>query len=150
MNSYRYDECGLDNVEIVGVTFFVDDSGEEVFFVPFINGLHKAIAEGIVSHAHAMNGKELRFLRSEMGCTQSQLADLVHHDRQSVGRWEREEIAIDGSAEVIIRKHAIELLGLSVDKVTTEELSKLCSKGTGEQKILIDGSNPENYRPVAA
>lgn len=150
MMSYRYDECGLDNVEILGMKVCLDDHGEEVFFIPCINGLHKAISEGIVSHPNGMNGKELRFLRSEMGLTQEQLASLVHHDRQSVGRWERGEHPIDSSAEVIIRKHAIEVLNLVVRHSSTEEISRLCSVSNYEQKILIDGSNPEHYKPVAA
>ena len=156
MKTYRYTECGLDNVEISGISTVIDDAGVEVLHIPSINELHRAISAGIVSHSARMNGKELRFLRTEMGLTQDELAKLVHHERQSVGRWEREEIPIDQAAEVIIRKHAIEKLRLDVDRATTEELSKMCGDTVKGQKIIIDGTdgtdgnNPTRYKAVAA
>ncbi|KAI94998.1 transcriptional regulator [Rhodomicrobium udaipurense JA643] len=62
MSTYRYTECGLDNVIIQGVEFVTDDNGEEVVSIPNVNGLHKAIAEGILLRQAGMSGKELRFI----------------------------------------------------------------------------------------
>lgn len=115
MAEHHYTECGLQNVYIKGITKVTDDDGDEVILVPAVNVLHRVIAEGIVRHAKGMDGSELRFLRSEMGYTQAELSALVHKDKQSIGRWERSETDIDSASEAVIRKLAIEKLGLSVD-----------------------------------
>jgi transcriptional regulator with XRE-family HTH domain len=72
-----------------------------------------------------MTGPELRFIRTEMGMTQAELAKVVHHDAQSVGRWERNEFPIDQTAEALIRLLAIEKLELAcgVPKVTHLDFS---------------------------
>ena len=67
MAGYRYTESGLDNVMIEGVNFLIEDAGEASISIPNINGLHKAIAGGIVRRPSGMTGRELRFLRTEIG-----------------------------------------------------------------------------------
>jgi transcriptional regulator with XRE-family HTH domain len=149
MSTYRYTECGLDNVEIDGVSFLTDDSGESVVRIPNINGLHQAIALGIVSRRHAMSGKELRFLRTEMAMTQAELADMIHREPLTISRWERNESPIDSNAETLIRAYAIEVLRLHVD-ASIRELSGWSVPSAEEEQIQIDGSDPGNYRPIAA
>lgn len=69
MSTYRYADSGLDNVIVEGVNFVADDSGEECVMIPNINGLHRTIAHGIVVRRGSMSGRELRFIRTEMGMT---------------------------------------------------------------------------------
>ena len=85
MEDYRYTECGLNSVMISGLTPQIDDAGDEVVIIPNVNVLHRAIAESIVQHPNSISGPELRFLRTELGMTQSQLAQLVHKDAQTIG-----------------------------------------------------------------
>src|SRR5262245_49194165 len=113
MADHHYTECGLQNVFISGIEKMVDDDGDEVIQITAIHDLHRVIVEGIVSHAKGISGAELRFLRTEMGYTQAELAALVHRDKQSIGRWERGESDINSASEAIIRKLAIENLALS-------------------------------------
>ena len=96
---YRYTECGLDNVFIKGIEPTIDDHGEEVHWIPNVNGLHKIIAYGIVEGGTGMSGQELRFLRTEMGLTQAELAKHVHCDAQTVARWEKGQTPIQATAE---------------------------------------------------
>lgn len=110
MSKYFYTECGLDNVIIEGLTPVVDTDGDEVVEIPAVNLLHVKIAESIVARDGAMSGAELRFLRTEMGLSQVELAELVQRDKQTIGRWEREEKPIDGPAETVIKLIAIESL----------------------------------------
>jgi transcriptional regulator with XRE-family HTH domain len=149
MSTYRYTECGLDNVEIDGVAFVTDDSGEPVVRIPNVNGLHQAIALGIVSRPHGMSGKELRFLRTEMGMTQAELADMIHREPLTISRWERNESPIDSNAETLIRAYAIEVLNLDVE-ASIRDLSGWSVPSASEEQIQIDGSDPHNYRPIAA
>lgn len=140
MNKHHYTECGLQNVFIEGLEIVVDDEGDEVITIPAVNELHHVIALGVVSHEHGITGDELRFLRSEMGYTQAELADLVHHDKQSVGRWERSEYDIDSSAETIIRRLAIEKLSLDV-KSGMDDLSRMSIPSVQTQPINIMKTN---------
>ncbi|MBX8811180.1 helix-turn-helix transcriptional regulator [Ochrobactrum sp. MR34] len=151
MSKYHYIECGLDNVYINGLQFQRDDAGDEIITIPAINELHSLIATGIVTHEHGISGQELRYLRSEMGLTQSELAQFVHQDKQTIGRWERGEFAIDSKAEALIRRIAIEKLKLKVD-LGIEELSKKSVPSLSVQQINIQFENDNsshNYELVA-
>jgi DNA-binding transcriptional regulator YiaG len=149
MATYRYDDCGLDNVLIDGVQFVQDDSGDEVVCIPNINGLHQAIAHSILSRKTGMSGVELRFVRTEMGLTQAELAALVHREPLAVSRWEREESPIDSNAEALIRLYAIEKLKIET-RASVREVSSWCVSSATEAPIRIDGSDPTNYQPIAA
>jgi DNA-binding transcriptional regulator YiaG len=148
MEAYHYTESGLDNVLIYGMMPCIDDDGDEVVTIPNIVGLHRTIAEQIVEHQAGMSGKELRFLRTEMGMTQAELAKVVHHDAQSVARWEKSECPLDPVAEALIRLLAIQRLRLKVDLGTIEELSERCITAAKPQPILIDGHDPKHYAPM--
>jgi len=140
MSNHHYTECGLQNVFIEGLTPVIDDDGDEIITIPAINELHHIIALGIVSHEHGISGDELRFLRSEMGYTQAELAELVHHDKQSIGRWERSEYEIGSAAEAIIRRLAIEKLSLNVQS-GIDELSRRSVPSAQTQFINIRKSD---------
>src|SRR5208282_5009 len=58
MSAYRYTDSGLDNVIVEGIAFLADDSGEECVMIRNINGLHKAIAHGIVNRRSSISGSE--------------------------------------------------------------------------------------------
>jgi DNA-binding transcriptional regulator YiaG len=150
MTAYHYTECGLDNVMIEGLPPCVDDDGDVVITIPNVSDLHRAIAAGIIKHEAGMSGGELRFLRTEVGMTQAELAKIVHHDAQSIGRWERGEVLIEPTAEALIRLLACELLNLGVEKSTIEELSARCVSTAAPQPIVIDGRDPAEYRLLAA
>ena len=150
MAVYHYKECGLDNVIIEGMPPCQDDDGDDVVTIQNINGLHKAIACGIVEHDAGISSSELRFLRTEMGMTQAELARIVHHDSQSIGRWERGEFPIEPTAEALVRLLAIQHLDLDVASSTIEELSARCVASAAPQRIRIDGRDPSDYRLLAA
>nr|WP_245265997.1 helix-turn-helix transcriptional regulator [Mesorhizobium sp. LSHC440A00] len=116
-----------------------------------INELHHVIATGIVDHAKGMSGDELRFLRSEMGLTQAELATLVHRDKQSIGRWERNEVEIDSSIEALVRRLAIEKLELPVN-AGIDELSRRSVPTTEAQPINIQkvSNDAHPYELIAA
>lgn len=148
MSDYRYTESGLDNVIIGGVSFVSDDAGVAVIKIPNVNGLHRAIAYGIVTRRVMMNGREMRFLRSEMGMTQAELAAMIHREPLTISRWERGETDIDANAETLIRLHAIKLLKLNVEE-DVSEISGWSIASAVQQPIIIDGSDPSNYQLAA-
>lgn len=145
--TYRYTASGLDNVELVNLPACIDDAGEECITIKNVNQLHKAIATSIVGRPRGIAGRELRFLRTEMGMTQAEFAKVVNRDVQTVGRWERGETAIEPNAETIIRLLATARLGLDV---TTDvaEVSGWCVTPAEAQTIIIDAHDPDDYRPL--
>lgn len=147
--NYNYTECGLDNVVIHGMQVPVDDAGEKVYAIRNILGLHRVIAHCIITSDHGLLPKELRYLRTEIGLTQSELAQMVQKDHQTVGRWERGEVPIDGNAELVIRMLAAEKLGIDPE-MSIEEMAKNCLPSAEFRIIAIDGSDPKHYRPLAA
>jgi transcriptional regulator with XRE-family HTH domain len=150
MNAYHYTECGLDNVMVEGVDFLVDDAGEQVVSIPNVNGLHKAIATGIVTKKGSLTGRELRFLRTEMGMTQAELAQYVHREPLAISRWERGEVAgIDANAETLVRLLAQESLGLQV-AASVKSISGWSVASAATPPIVVDGSDPANYKLKAA
>jgi transcriptional regulator with XRE-family HTH domain len=150
MNGYRYTESGLDNVIIHGVSFIKDDAGEQVVTIHNIAGLHRAIATAIVMKPVSMSGKELRFLRTEMGMTQAELAAIVHREPLAISRWERGEVEqIDMNAETVIRLHAKEILELNVN-ATVRAMSEWSVPTAMSPPLEIDGSNPDDYKPLIA
>jgi DNA-binding transcriptional regulator YiaG len=148
MGTYRYTDSGLDNVMIEGVNFVADDAGEECVLIPNVNGLHKTIAHGIVARRGSMSGRELRFIRTEMGMTQAQLAEMLHREPLAVSRWERGESPIDGNAEALVRLYAIQALKLP-DDPDVKEIAGWCVPTAETPPIVIDGSDPKNYKLAA-
>lgn len=152
MSSHHYIECGLMNVFVEGLDPITDDAGDDIVTIPLVNQLHKAIALGIVSHEHGISGAELRFLRTEMGYTQAELASLVHHEKQAIGRWERGEGEINSSAELIIRLLSIEKLSLGleadVDTLSRQSVPSLHSQPIKIQKVSNDSGG--GYELIAA
>lgn len=149
MTTYRYTECGLDNVIIHGMKVIVDDAGDEVYGIPNIVGLHKVIAHCIIARSHGISPKELRFLRTEMGMTQAELAQIVKKDHQTIGRWERGDCPIDPNAEFVIRMVAAEKLNID-PRLSREEIIRRCVPTARFEAIEIDGTDPKKYRPLAA
>lgn len=144
---YHYKECGLDNVLIEGISPKKDISGEVVYTISNLPGLHRAISAAIVYNSAGMSGKELRFLRTELGLTQDELARVLHKEALTVSRWERSECPIDPNAETVIRFLAIEKLKLGKIKDVTK-ISHMSVSTAQSSVIRIDGSNPENYKPL--
>lgn len=149
MNTYHYTECGLDNVIIEGMTTIVDHAGDETITIPAIGLLHGIIAEGIVMLPSKMSGRELRFLRTEMGLTQEKLAETLKVTLLTVSRWEREENPIKDTAEMLVRLMAVERLELSVE-LNVDDVSAKVTLSPRTEPIRIDGSNPCDYQLMAA
>lgn len=146
--SYKYTECGLDNVVIHNMEVVEDDAGEMVYSIKNLVGLHKVIAHSIITRETGIQPNELRFLRTEIGFTQSELAKRVNKDVQTVGRWERGECPIDPNAELVVRMVSAERLEIDT-KMSVEQLIEKCVPAAKLRPIEIDGSDPENYRLVA-
>ncbi len=145
-DALRYTRCGLDNVLLVGLARHTDHADQDVVHVPNVRKLHKLIAQLLAEKPTGLAPSELRFLRTELGLTQGQLANVLHKDHQTVGRWERGETPLDPMAETIIRMIVLQW----TDRLLpVEELSKRAVPGADAWQIMIDASDPNDYRKAA-
>jgi putative transcriptional regulator len=85
----HYQECGLRNVWLAnGFVEHVTPYGPGVA-IDDLEGLHRAIAHGLVNKGVKLTGAELRFLRQEMGLSQAKLATMLGNEAQTVALWEK-------------------------------------------------------------
>ena len=94
-----------------------------------------------------MIGPELKFLRTLVGMTQAELANIVDRDAQTIGRWERGEFENDPNAETIIRLLTAQRLQINLD-APIEDVTGWCVQTADVPAIRIDASDPKNYRPI--
>lgn len=142
---YTYDECGLDNVILKDLTVLTDDDGEDVITIPNVGLLHHVLMMEIAAKNSGLEPNELRYLRTEFGLTQSELAILVGRDVQTIGRWERGENPIDKAAEIVIRTRALEQ---TEKKLRIEELARRSMSTEAQPPFVIDASDPNDYKPI--
>lgn len=86
---YHYTTCGLRNVWLAnGYDERKTPYGKGVA-IGDLEGLHRAIGRWLVANKPRLSGAEFRFLRKELGLSQSALAQMLGNDEQSVSLWER-------------------------------------------------------------
>lgn len=99
----RYLGCGLDDVWLAsGYDLEVID-GESTITVRNLDGLHAAIGRSLVKRKKLLTGKEIRFLRTQMNFTQSELARLVGCDTQQIARYEKGQSKMHGAVDRLLR-----------------------------------------------
>ena len=145
---YHYVECGLDNVYLnSGYTREETPYGVGVA-VKNVDGLHKAIGEHLVKHKKFLNGKELRFLRTQMDLTQSQLARLLGQSDHQVARWEKGRCKISGPAERLLRMIFQEHLDGNVRVMDLLEILDRTDERIDE-KHMFEEAQDGTWRPAA-
>lgn len=101
---YHYKKCGLDYIYLM--------NGFEVQKTPYgtavsitsADELHQVIAREIVVSDRPIRGMELRFLRSLLDVSQSDLAKILKSSRPTIARWEsKSKDPIKGAADTALR-----------------------------------------------
>jgi len=99
-DNYHYTECGLDYVYLLGGYELSDGQ----VAINNIDGLHQAIGRFIITNRKNLSGKEVRFLRIEMGMSQDTLAKLLDVSEQTIHRWESGKTSdVPKPAEALVR-----------------------------------------------
>ncbi len=86
---YKYKECGLEDVTIIGVTIHVcENCGEEYVSIPRVKKLHNVIGELICKKEGRLSGSEVRFLRKDMRMTSVEFTRMLGVTPEHVSRVE--------------------------------------------------------------
>jgi putative transcriptional regulator len=84
----HYTACGLDNIYLL-TGFEIRTNG--AYSIEALDDLYACIASTLVTKKQELNGKEIRFIRKQLGYTQREIADDFGVDVQTVARWEKGE-----------------------------------------------------------
>jgi putative zinc finger/helix-turn-helix YgiT family protein len=103
IGKHHYMESGLLNVWLKGVEIFKCNCGENFAFIPCPQELHKLIAEILLKKEDQLSGREIRFLRKQMGIKAKDFAKQIGVLNVTVSRWEREEIIPPKTIDRLIR-----------------------------------------------
>lgn len=103
--SYHYKDCGLDNIYLSnGYEIIHDPEFGSAVSIHDVDGLNKAIAESIISCSPFIRGQEVRFLRSQLKLSQTEMGVLLGCDLRTVQRWEeKRNDAIPLTADKFLR-----------------------------------------------
>lgn len=89
---YPYEESGLDNVVLFGVTEYrCPQCGNEMARIPHPLQLHILLAVAISLKEGHLTGAEIRFLRREVGMNGKAFAEAVGVTPVSLSRWENDK-----------------------------------------------------------
>jgi len=133
---YHYRQCGLDHVYLVNGFERADTKYGDSIRVHDIDGLHRAIGMHLIEQKRPLTGAEVRFIRHELDLSQRGLGDLLDKSGQTVARWEKGEVQIDGTAERLLRllyKNHAQPSSRTAIRKTLESLALLTLAGGNDE-----------------
>src|SRR5215213_1114291 len=102
--TYRYKECGLDNVYLLNMEFRVCDAcGIKVPRLKRMPELHATIARAIAMQPCPLRGQDVRFLRKQLGYSAKEWATLLRTNTSTLSRWENNQQEMGTQSDTLIR-----------------------------------------------
>lgn len=87
---HHYTESGLPYVWLADGYRLEPTAYGEALSIQDADGLHRAIARWVAESLPQLCGREVKFLRLELDCTQAELAGRLGATEQTVSLWERQ------------------------------------------------------------
>jgi putative transcriptional regulator len=85
---FHFVDCGLPNVYLVGIRYFVCECGKTVAEIPAAKQLMASIARDLVESNQALTGDEIRFLRKRLGKKATDFARELGIESEHLSRLE--------------------------------------------------------------
>ena len=146
---HHYQECGLDDVYLRNGFERLSTKYGETIKIYNIDGLHRAIGLYLIGQKRALNGSEFRFLRHELGLSQTMLGGLLGKSGQSVARWEKGQCTIDATADRLLRViYELKMTSSKRSEISRllEELAEYDSVDVGPVQFVED---ERGWQPLA-
>ena len=133
---FHYRACGLDNV-FLRSGYEQKTRGDETYTsVQDADELHEAIAEHLTLRRKVLRGQEVRFLRKFLGLTQADLGDLLSLSDQSVARYEKDQVALEGPADRRLRVCVLGKITGAVDPLAMVEEIRQSDSVSSDDLVL--------------
>ena len=146
--NYRYDECGLKRVTLVGIEVSrCPRCGNYEVSIPHIEELHRLIARAVIQKATRLTGEEVRFLRKSLGWSGVDFARNMGVAEETVSRWENGAVPIGPQADRLLRLMVAQ--GRLITNYPTERLSQINPKKATPARLEIEARN-EQWELIAA
>jgi len=100
---YHYRGCGLDDVYLTSGFEVTQTAYGPAVTILDVPGLHLAIGQRLITDSKPLSAREFRFLRKNMDLTQEALAERLRIDAQTVARYEKDQTAIPGPVDGLMR-----------------------------------------------
>lgn len=114
---HHYVESGLGNIFISGVEICKCSCGEEIVNVPAVPDLHSLIGHYLVKKKALLTGKEIRFLRKNIGLTGKKLSGYLGVDNATISRWEKGSQAINKANDRFLRLVYCNIRGIPQEEI---------------------------------
>lgn len=138
VENHHYAACGLDNVVLEKVEIYRCECGEEMVSIPAMPDLHTLIGTNIVAKKSLLNGKEIRFLRKNMGLAAKKLAAIIGVDNATVSRWENDNQSISGPNDRLLRLYYLFEKGLHPEEINVQkDFPEIINEQTESPELLI-------------
>jgi DNA-binding transcriptional regulator YiaG len=98
---YHYTESGLRNIWLMNGYHEIDTPDGTAVSIEDVESLHRAIGRDLLMKKK-LTGAEFRFLRKEIGFSQSTMARYLGVTGQTIAKWEKEG-RISSPAEMLMR-----------------------------------------------
>ncbi|MFP4381979.1 MAG: type II TA system antitoxin MqsA family protein, partial [Candidatus Sumerlaeia bacterium] len=86
---YHYTESGLDNIYLENIEVSrCSACHEEIVSIPAMPELNSLIGLILIKKKSPLNGKEIRYLRKNIGLKANEVAELMGVDTSTFSRWE--------------------------------------------------------------
>lgn len=142
---YHYTESGLQNVWLKNGYVIRETPYGKGVSIHDVAGLHKLIGRTIARQPK-LTGAQLRFLRKEMGMSQSALAALIGTSEQNISLWERRG-HIPKTSDRLIKLLYMEYIG--ENQKIRELIDRINSQDRGVQEKFEFEQKKEVWKEAA-
>lgn len=146
--SYRYRECGLDNVYLQNIDVRVCEScGTKVPRLLRARDIHATIACAIAMQPCPLRGQDVRFLRKQLGYSGREWATFLRTDASTLSRWENNQQEIGTQSDSLIRFLYLRIRDEREGKLTKGSIAEATAavSATCLLSLCVNMNNPKVY-----
>ncbi len=100
---YQYKETGLDNVWLANGYRVKETPYGDAVHVESADALDGVIAQTLIQSEEPLSGRAFRFLRQQLGMSQSDVGTFMAVDARTIARWEKGTTVIPLTADFVMR-----------------------------------------------
>jgi putative transcriptional regulator len=147
--NHRYEPVAGFPVLLMGLRVHrCPECGEVDAAIPNIEGLHRALADGVIRKRARLSPPETRFLRKYLGLSGVDFAERIGVDPATVSKWENGSQAMGTTADRLLRLMVAH--GTPIDSYPIETLSEVAREEAKSERIGMRFQRDEGWTMDAA